>query len=85
MAPGSIMSFATRLTHLSCGAVSVSPFGKTNRRISQATGRLGKLASTPSIATCSLKELSYIAHVSRGTSSSGQPSSWKRFTVADIM
>jgi len=55
------------------------------RRMSQATGRLGKFASTPSIATCSLKELSYMAQVSSGTSSSGQPSSWKRLTVADIM
>ena len=78
-------SRATRETHLSCGAVSVSPFGKASRAAPQATSRFGKLASTPSIATCSLKELSYMAQVRSGRSSFGQPSSWKRFTVADIM
>ncbi len=78
-------SFATREAHLSCGAVRVSPFGKASWRSTQATGRLGKFASTPSSATCILNELSYMAQVRSGRSSFGQPSSWKRLTVADIM
>ena len=69
----------------SLGPVSVIPFGKTSWRSMNAIGRLGKLASTPSIATCILKKLSYIAQVRSGTSSFWHPSSWKRFTVADIM